>query len=154
MSESFRSVSLYVFLRGDPGEFVPHVNVSTVDGTAISKCYNTSFLSHYSAHIHVWYYTIYIGSGAEADYNPVKDQSISFTILNNNQSFNVQLRADGFIEMSETFFALLTSAFLAEVAGGDAIDISDQESARLILNPDTANVTILDDDGNQFYFFR
>ena len=41
MSESAGSVDLGIFVSGNAGEFVPHVNVSTVDGTATSKytCY-------------------------------------------------------------------------------------------------------------------
>ena len=44
--------------------------------------------------------------------------------------------------------------FLATEAGGSAIDLSDQERARLILDPDTADVIILDDDGMQFHFIN
>ena len=42
VSESAGSVDLRIsFISGDAGEFVPHVNVSTVDGTATGKytCY-------------------------------------------------------------------------------------------------------------------
>ena len=40
MSESAGSVSLGIFfISGNAGEFVPHVNVSTVDGTATGKYY-------------------------------------------------------------------------------------------------------------------
>ena len=42
---------------------------------------------------------------------------------------------------------MLTSVFLARTASGAAIDLSDQEKARLIRNPDTAYVNIMDDDG-------
>ena len=38
VSESVRSVDLgIVFISGNAGEFVPYVNVSTEDGTAIGK---------------------------------------------------------------------------------------------------------------------
>ena len=38
VSESAGSVNLGVFfISGNAGEFVPHVNVSTVDGTATGK---------------------------------------------------------------------------------------------------------------------
>ena len=38
VSESAGSVSVSIsFISGDAGEFVPHVNVSTVDGTATGK---------------------------------------------------------------------------------------------------------------------
>ena len=37
-SENVGTVNLGIlFINGDPGEFVPHVNASTVDGTATSK---------------------------------------------------------------------------------------------------------------------
>ena len=42
--------------------------------------------------------------------------------------------------------------FLVTETGGPAIDLSDQERARLIRNPATADVTILDDDGMQLHF--
>ena len=42
---------------------------------------------------------------------------------------------------------MLTSVFLARTVGGVAIDLSDQERARLIRSPGTAIVNILDDDG-------
>ena len=36
--ESVGTVNLGIsFINGDPGEFVPHVNASTVDGTATGK---------------------------------------------------------------------------------------------------------------------
>ena len=42
---------------------------------------------------------------------------------------------------------MLTSVFLAYTAGGVAIDLSDQERARLIRSPDTVIINIPDDDG-------
>ena len=63
------------------------------------------------------------------------------------QDLTIQITSDNFTELNEIFFAELSSVFLANEAGGPAINLSDQESARLILDPDTANVTILDDDG-------
>ena len=76
----------------------------------------------------------------------VVEQSISFTSTNRNQDLTVGIVNDSFTELNETFSAVLTSVFLARVAGGAAIDLSDQERARLIRDPDTANVNILDDD--------
>ena len=75
------------------------------------------------------------------------EQSISFTSANTIQDITVGIVNDPFTELNETFSAVLTSVFLARAAGGAAIDLSDQESARLIRDPDTANVNILDDDG-------
>ena len=38
MSESIGSVDLGVFfISGDAGQFVPHLNASTIDGTATGK---------------------------------------------------------------------------------------------------------------------
>ena len=38
MHENDRTVNLSIFfMSGNPGEFVPHVNVLTVDGTATGK---------------------------------------------------------------------------------------------------------------------
>ena len=55
---------------------------------------------------------------------------------------------------TETFSLELLSVFLATEAEGQAIDLSDQERDRLILDPDAANVTILDDDGMQLHLIN
>ena len=59
----------------------------------------------------------------------------------------VQILPDNFTEFNETFTAVLSSVFLARTVGGVAIELTDQESARLVRDPDTATVNILDDDG-------
>jgi hypothetical protein len=74
-------------------------------------------------------------------------QIIPFTSANTIRDLTVQILSDGFTELNETFTAILTSVFLAGTAGGAAIDLTDQESARLIINPDIATVDILDSDG-------
>ena len=74
-------------------------------------------------------------------------QQLSFTSLDTSQALTVQIDADSFTELNETFSAVLSSVFLADVAGGQSIDLTDQESSRLILNPNSAMVTIDDDDG-------
>ena len=89
----------------------------------------------------------FAGSGGEVDYVSVVNQSISFTSVNRIPELTVQITQDDFTEFNETFTAVLTSVFLARTAGGVAIELTDQESARLILSPDTATVNILDDDG-------
>ena len=86
------------------------------------------------------------GSGDEADYTSIVAQQLSFTNIERNRDLTVQIGSDAFTEFSETFSAILSSAFLANTAGGPAIDLSDQESAHLLLNPDIVDVTILDDD--------
>ena len=78
------------------------------------------------------------------------EQSISFTSVNRIQDLTVGIVDDSFTELNEAFSAVLTSVFLARAAGGAAIDLSDQERARLIRAPDTADVNILDDDGNPY----
>ena len=93
------------------------------------------------------YYNIMTGNGSEADYISIVEQPFSFTAANRLQDFTVHIVSDDFTELNESFSAVLTSVFLARTAGGAAIDLSDQERARLILNPDTASVTIRDDDG-------
>ena len=75
------------------------------------------------------------------------EQSISFTSANRIQDLTVRIVNDSFTELNEAFSAVLTSVLLAHAAGGAAIDLSDQERARLIRAPDTANVNIMDDDG-------
>ena len=75
------------------------------------------------------------------------DQTISFTSANRIQDLTVQILSDNFTEFNENFTAVLSSVFLADTAGGAAIELTDQERARLIVNPDVAIVNILDDDG-------
>ena len=89
------------------------------------------------------------GNGSEADYTQVVEQSISFTSANRNQNhrLTVQIIPDDFTEFSKTFTAVLTSVFLSYTTDGAAIELTDQERARLVRDPDTATVNILDDDG-------
>ena len=75
------------------------------------------------------------------------NQTIFFISANRIQDFTVQILSDDFTESNETFIAALSSVFLADTAGGAAIELTDQERARLIVNPDTATINILDDDG-------
>ena len=75
------------------------------------------------------------------------DQTISFTSANRRQDLTVQILSDDFTEFKETFTAVLSSVFLVDTSGGAAIELTDQERARLIVSPDTATVNILDDDG-------
>ena len=75
------------------------------------------------------------------------DQTISFTSANRIQDLTVQILSDAFTEFNETFMTVLSSVFLADTADGAAIELTGQERAHLIVNPDTATVRILDDDG-------
>ena len=63
------------------------------------------------------------------------------------QVLTVQILADNFTEFNKTFTAVLSSVFLARTPGGAAIELTNQERGHLIINPDTATVDILDDDG-------
>ena len=78
-------------------------------------------------------------------------QQLPFTNADRMQDLTIGIVSDSFTELNETFSAELSSVFLATEASGPAIVLSNQESARLILNPDTADVTILDDNGMQIY---
>ena len=148
VSESVGSVDLgVVFISGNAEEFVPCVNVSTVDGTATSKYYINIVLSTCTNTTMRCTKLQFAASGGEADYDSVVDQSISFTSSNRDRDLTVQITPDNFTELSENFTAVLTSVFLSRTAGGVAIELTDQERVRLILNPDTATVNILDDDG-------
>ena len=100
------------------------------------------------------YLTISTGSSVEVDYVPIVTQQLPFTNTDRMQDLTVQIVSDGFTELNETFSVELSSVFLATESGGPAIVLSDQESARLILDPDAADVTILDGDGMQFHFIN
>ena len=73
------------------------------------------------------------------------NQTISFTTR--IQNLTVQILSDDFTEFNKIFMAVLSSVFLADTTGGAAIELTDQERARLIVIPDMATVNILDDDG-------
>ena len=75
----------------------------------------------------------------------------SFTNTERNQNLTVQVVSDSFKEFNETFSATLESVFLAHATNGQALVLSDQEAARLVLNPDSASITILDDDGTLIF---
>ena len=81
-------------------------------------------------------------------------QQLPFTNADRMQDLTIGIVSDSFTELNETFSVELSSVFLATEAGGPAIVLSNQESARLVLDPDTADVTILDDDGMQIYFIN
>lgn len=93
--------------------------------------------------------SIKFAGGDEADYI----QSIAnLSLTNRIQNFSVQIVQDDFTELNETFSVVLSLVFLSVSYVGPGIDLSDQERARLILNPDAARsrrvtVNILDDDG-------
>ena len=74
-------------------------------------------------------------------------QSVSFTNTDRSQNVLVTINEDSFTEFSETFSATLSSVFIATMADGQAIPLSAQELSRLILRPNIADITILDDDG-------
>ena len=75
------------------------------------------------------------------------NRSIFFTNANRNQNLTLQILSDDLTEVYETFMAVLSSVFLAGTAGGAAIEQTNQERDRLIINPKIATVKILDDDG-------
>lgn len=81
---------------------------------------------------------------SEADYTSIVEQSLTFTTVNRIENLNVQIIADSFTELNETFSAILSSVSLT--TGGDAINISDQERARLMISQNVTNVIIQDDD--------
>ena len=91
-----------------------------------------------------------IGSGDEADYSQVVAQMFFFTNTDRNRDLSIDIISDTFTEYNETFSATLDSVFLATQANGQPLLLSDQERDRLIRDPDTASVTILDDDGMYF----
>ena len=77
------------------------------------------------------------------------NRSIFFTNANRIQYLTVQILSDDLIdsEIYETFTVVLSSAFLAGTAGGAAIEQTNQERDRLIINPNIATIKILDVDG-------
>ena len=88
-----------------------------------------------------------LGSGDEADYDSIVAQSVSFTNIDRSQNVLITIFGDSFTEINETFSAMLSSVFIADSAGGQAMPLSAQELSRLFLSPNMADITILDDDG-------
>ena len=74
-------------------------------------------------------------------------RSVSVTNIDRIQSVFVTIVGDSFTEFNETFSAILSSVFLANTVGGQAIPLLAQELSRLVLAPNMADITILDDDG-------
>lgn len=151
IDEGDGNISLSISLSGDAGVFVPHLILCTQDGTAISaksisKCHSYTACRASAPLITTFFWNL--GSGDEPpDYTAISKvaQSVSFSNVNKRDVL-VTITSDSIIEFDETFSAILSSAFLATVDGGQAIPLSNQELSRLILSPDVANITILDDD--------
>ncbi len=80
------------------------------------------------------------------DYISVVNRSVFFTNANKIQNVTVRTLSDSLTEIYETFTAVLSSVFLAVTTGGATIGLTDQERARLIIDPDIATINILDDD--------
>ena len=87
------------------------------------------------------------GNDSETDYTSGVEQSITFTTSDRYWNLTVEIIPDIFTELNETFTAVLMSVFLSRTTGGVVLKLTDQERARLVTNPDTATVNILDDDG-------
>ena len=85
---------------------------------------------------------------AEADYGSVIDQQITFTEFTRLQQVAVDIVDDDFTENSEMFGATLSN--IVVLVDGVEQTLAASEASRIIVEPDTASVEILDNDG-QFY---
>ena len=85
---------------------------------------------------------------AEADYGSVVDQQITFTEFTRLQQVVVDIIDDDFTENSEMFGATLSNVVV--LVDGVEQSLAASEASRIIVEPDTASVEILDNDG-QFY---
>lgn len=82
---------------------------------------------------------------AEADYVSVIDQQITFTEFTKVQQVAVDIFDDDFTENSEMFGATLSN--LVVLVDGVEQTLAASEASRITVQPDTANVEILDNDG-------
>ena len=72
---------------------------------------------------------------------------ITFTAVNQVKQLSIPIISTNSTESSEEFTVTLDKVMLVHSNTRITVNVSDQESARLILNPRIANVTILDDNG-------
>ena len=79
-----------------------------------------------------------------ADFAAVSSQ-VLFTVSNQSNSLAIPIVFSNSTESSEEFYVTLDEVILIHTNNGTRVNLSDQERARLILNPMRANVTILDD---------
>ena len=86
--------------------------------------------------------TIYDTEGA--DFAAVSSQ-VPFTVSNQSNSLAIPIIFSNSTESSEEFSVTLDEVILIHTNDRIRVNLSNQERARLILNPGKANVTILDD---------
>ena len=81
------------------------------------------------------------------DFSAIASSQTNFTAGNQVRSLSIPIISTNSTESSEEFTITLDEVILIYTNNGTAVDLSEQERARLILNPRIANITILDDNG-------
>ena len=81
----------------------------------------------------------------EADYGSVIDQRITFTEFTRFEQVTVDIVDNDFTENSEIFGTTLSN--IVVLVDGVERTLAASEASRIIVEPDTASVEILDNDG-------
>ena len=72
---------------------------------------------------------------------------IEFTICDQERSLNYIITPDKVAEKNEEIIVTLDEVILTHATNGSAVNLSSEETNRLVLSSTNATVTILDDDG-------
>ena len=85
------------------------------------------------------------------DFAAIASSQVLFTAGIRVNSLAIPIISSNSTESSEEFFVTLDEVVLIHTNNGSRVDLSDQERARLILNPRRASITILDDNSELSY---
>ena len=138
MHESDGSVTIEVFfVHGIPGDYQPVVQLSTHNGTATGQ-----YVLNEQSKI------IFDKSFLEGrDFSALTSSQITFSAVNRVQRLAIPIIYTNSTEISEEFTVTLDEVILINTINRTTVNLSEEESARLILNPRIASITILDDNG-------
>ena len=136
--ESDGSVTVNVFfIHGIPGDYQPIVLISTHNRTATGQIFHKIKLMTYLS----WYTT------EGTDFVAIASMEVTFTTGNRIKSLATPVISTNSTESSEEFTVTLDEVILIHTNSRTTQNLSEEESARLILNPRVADIIILDDNG-------
>lgn len=140
-NEGFVDVRV-IFSNGSPGEFQLSVTLTTINETATG---------HLQCHAVVCRHAIITIQSTEGrDFASIMPSQVTFSAGNRVSSETISIISDNATEGSEKFAVTLESVTLILSGNGSALEISNQECTRLVLQPARANITIMDDDGDYY----
>ena len=150
--ENDRSVAIEVFfILGIPGDYQPQVLISARNGTAIGQI--RPKFTHLAIAIEhgrledavLALLSIFATEGT--DFAAIPSPEVTFTAGNRIKQLTISIMSSNSTERREAFTVTLDEVTLTHASNKMPLNLSDQEQARLILNPRIASITILDDNG-------